>query len=57
MGKAGWDFGQAKAAMDKAKIPAANHTIRRALKRGQDGEMRIAPVSAKELAPLKAAKK
>lgn len=54
MGKHGWDFEQAKAAIDKAKIPAAEHTIRRALKRGKNGEMRIAPVSAKELATLKA---
>ena len=54
MGKHGWKFDDAKAALDKAKIPAAEHTIRRALKRGQNGELRIAPVSAKDLAALKA---
>lgn len=54
MGKAGWDFEQAKAAMDRAKIPAATHTVRMALKRGRDGEKKIAPLSAKELATLKA---
>jgi len=52
MGKAGWDFDAAKAALDKAKIAAADHTIRRALKRGRNGEMRIAPLGKKELAAL-----
>jgi len=56
MGKAGWEFDAAKAALDKAKIPAATHTIRMALKRGRDGQKRIAPLSKKELEPLKAGK-
>lgn len=53
MGKHGWTFDEAKAALDKANISAATHTIRRALKRGQNGELRIAPVSAKELEALR----
>ncbi|MHC1769011.1 MAG: hypothetical protein AB9869_32795 [Verrucomicrobiia bacterium] len=52
MGKAGWDFAQAKAALDKAAIPAATHTIKIALRRGRNGEKRIAPLSPAELAPL-----
>ena len=56
MGKAGWEFDDAKAAMNNAKIPAADHTIRRALKRGQNGELRIAPVTTKELATLRSRK-
>jgi len=54
MGKHGWTFDQTKAALDRAKIPAAEHTIRRALKRGQRGELRIAPLTAKALIVLKA---
>ena len=55
-GKAGWDFDTAKAALKKAKIQAADHTIRVGLKRGRNGDKtrRIAPLSAKELDSLKA---
>lgn len=54
MGKAGWDYETAKAALDKAGIEAAQHTIRVGLKRGRDGQKRIAPLSAKELNTLRA---
>ena len=54
MGREGWDFEQATAALKKAKIPAKEHTVRMALKRGRDGEKAIAPVTAKQLASLRA---
>jgi hypothetical protein len=53
MGKHKWTFDQAKAAVDKAKIKAADHTIRRALVRGQRGQLRIAPLTSKQLATLR----
>lgn len=56
MGKAGWDFETAKAALVKAGVEAAEHTIRIGLKRGRDGQKRIAPLSAKELDTLRPAK-
>jgi hypothetical protein len=56
MGKTGWDFEAAKAALDKAGVKAATRTIQNALRRGKqnDGSRRIAPLSAKQLATLKA---
>src|SRR5438045_1222224 len=56
MGREGWDFDQAEAALKKAKVPAKQHTIKMALKRGRDGEKAIAPVTAKQLDSLRAAK-
>jgi hypothetical protein len=57
MGKAGWNYEKAKAALDSAKIPAADHTIRIGLKRGRDGEKKIASLNAKEWALLRAGAK
>jgi len=59
MGKAGWDFDTAKAALEKAGVAAAEHTIRVGLKRGRDNDpkRRIAPLSAKELDTLRATPK
>lgn len=54
MGKAGWDYDTARAALDKAGIEAARHTVRVGLKRGRDGQKRIAPLTAKQLDPLRA---
>ena len=53
MGKAGWTFDDAEAALKKAKIRAAEHTIRVALMRGRNGEKTIAKVAAKELNSLR----
>lgn len=54
MGRAGWDFDTANAALRKAGITAATHTVKVGLKRGRDGEKRIAPLSRKELDTLRA---
>jgi hypothetical protein len=54
MGKNGWTYETARAALDKAGIEAATHTVKVGLKRGRDGQKRIAPLSAKDLAALKA---
>jgi hypothetical protein len=56
MGKAGWDYDTARAALDKAGIEAAQHTVKVGMKRGRDGQKRIAPLSAKELESLRAGK-
>src|SRR4051794_29980704 len=56
MGREGWDYKQAEAVLKTAKIPAKQHTIKMALKRGRDGTHAIAPVTAKELNALCAAK-
>ncbi len=55
MGKHGWDFEQAQAALKKAGITAKEFTVKRALKRGanNDKTRRIAPITAKELETLK----
>lgn len=53
-GKAGWDYETAKAALEKAKVEAAVHTIRVGLKRGRDGQKKIAPLSKTELEGLRA---
>lgn len=55
MGKNGWDFETAKAALGKAGIEAAQHTLKVGLKRGRDGQKKIAPLSAKELDTLRVA--
>jgi hypothetical protein len=56
MGKAGWDYDTARAALDKAGIEAAQHTVKVGLKRGRDGQKRIAPLSTKQLESLRVAK-
>jgi hypothetical protein len=55
MGKAGWDFDTARAALDKAGVEAAKHTLKVGLKRGRDGQKFIAPLSNKQLDSLRAA--
>jgi hypothetical protein len=53
MGKNNWTFTDASTALMTAGIKAAEHTIKIGLKRGRDGQKRIAPLSAKELSALK----
>gem|GEM_PF-4581156 len=53
MGKAGWTYETARAALDKAGIEAATHTVKVGLKRGRDGQKRIAPLTEKQLQSLK----
>jgi hypothetical protein len=56
MGRAGWDYETARAALEAQGVEAADHTVKVGLKRGRDGDKTrfIAPVSAKQLASLKA---
>jgi hypothetical protein len=53
LGKNGWTFDHAEEALKKAGIAAATHTIKIGLKRGRDGQKRIAPLSAEELETLR----
>jgi hypothetical protein len=53
MGKAGWSFEDAQGALKRARIKAAEHTVRVGLMRGRNGQKTIAKVSAKELNSLR----
>lgn len=56
MGKAGWDFETAQAALQKSGIKAATHTIKIGLKRGRDGQKKIAELSSQQLESLRVSK-
>jgi hypothetical protein len=53
MGKAGWDFGRAKKALEKAGLKLGDGTIKTALKWGRTGEKGTpAPLTTEQLAKL-----
>jgi uncharacterized OsmC-like protein len=53
MGKAGWDYETARAALNNARIRPATHTVKIGLKRGRDGQKRIAPLTKAQLNTLR----